>query len=119
MNTSASGRILGNIRQGQIIRIVLLIFIIASIIANGVQGYFIWRQAKAYRELSAVINSKSNCDKCPEQVQTTPEPTPTPTATATKSRGSAPESNASQDAGTTDTVATPEAVIPPPPPPAD
>lgn len=110
MNTSTGD-------HSKIIKIVLLILFIFSIIANGIQGYFILKQAKAYRDLKAIINSKSNCEKCPEQIESTPEPTPTPTTT-TKSRGSGSGSDSDSNVSE-DTIATPEPVIPPPPPPAD
>lgn len=120
MNTPTSDHFLSNISRNKVAKIGLLILIIVLIVANAVQGYFLWKQVKAYRGLEAIINSKSNCDKCPEQIQSTPEPTPTPTptTTTTKSRGSGSDS-APEDTVPEDTVATPETVIEPPRPPSD
>ena len=111
MNTSTNGNVLSNISRSKVAKIVLLILFILSIIANGVQGYFLWQQTKINRGLQPIINAKSNCDKCPEQVEATPEPTPE--TTPTKSRGG------SDSTTPADTVATPETVIEPPRPPAD
>lgn len=97
--------------HSRVIKVVVLILLVVSIIANGIQGYFLWQQIKTSRGLEAIINAKSNCDKCPEQVEATPEPTPE--ATPTKSRGGS-DSNTPAD-----TVATPDGVIEPPRPPAD
>lgn len=114
MNTSVENRALNSVTKNKVLKIILILVFTLVIITNGVQGYFIWKQVKAYHILEGIINSKSNCDKCSVQVESPTEPTPTPTTTTSKSRSSGSGSDASQD-----TVATPESVIPPPPPPAD
>ncbi len=113
MNTLSGDHVLGNIRHSKVSKI-LLILIIISIIANGVQGYFIWKQIKDYKGLEEIINNKSNCEECLELPEPTPEATPAPTRTKSGSSGSDSDTEAPQDP-----VATPETVIEPPRPPAD
>lgn len=120
MNTSGENRALDGLTKNKVLKVILIVVFVLAVFANGVQGYFLWKYVKAYRNLEAIINSKSNCDKCPAQIEATPEPepTPTPTTTTTKSRSTDSDTSSQPDTSE-DTVATPEPVIPPPPPPAD
>lgn len=101
MNAPMENRGLNRFAKNKILVIVLIAIFALSVIANGVQGYFMWKKIKAYRNLEEIIKNKSNCDKCPV-AEPTPTPTPAPT-TKSKSSGSSGQ----------------ETVIPPPPPPSD
>lgn len=108
---------INNLGHKRVVKIILLILFILSLIANGVQGYYFHKKSQAYRELKAIVDSKSNCEKVVAPVETPPETAPT-TTTPTRYRGTtnSSDSSDSSDSSSTDTQ---ETVIPPPPPPAD
>ena len=108
----------------KVVTIILIVIFILSIVANGVQGYFMYKKTKAYRVLEAVVENKSNCEVIPAAVETPAEPAPT-TNTPTKRKSSTPSTDEGTDSDTSPIInpspdtSTPEVVIPPPPPPSD
>lgn len=129
MNAPMENRGLNNITKNKVFRIVLIVVLVLLIIANGIQGYFMAKKAKAYRVLEAIVENKSNCPAIPVQVEAPAESAPTTTAPTTKRKSSTPSTNTSTDVSpsttpSTDTstspdTSTPEVVIPPPPPPSN
>jgi flagellar basal body-associated protein FliL len=128
MNMPMESRTINGDTKKKVLKIVIIAVFALAIIANGVQGYFLYKKTKACRVLDSIIQNKSNCDKCPEPAQvetpaTTTEPTTTtPTTTTPKSKSKPKSSTPSSDSGSgssSGSGTTPEPVIPPPPPPSD
>ena len=126
MNTSMENRTLNGITKNKVLKIILIAVFALSIIANGVQGYFIYKKIKAYRAQEAIIKNKSNCEKCPAPAKVeTPTTTGSTTPSSTRRRNSSSSEESTPEATETpsssppaDTPA-PEPVIPPPPAPSD
>lgn len=122
MNTHIENQFLDNLIHSRTIKIIILILfvlLILSIIANGVQGYYLYKKAKGYRELKSIIDTKSNCEKCPAMVETPAETTPTTTTPKYRSRGTTDTTESSDTPASSGSTDTQETVIPPPPPPSD
>jgi flagellar basal body-associated protein FliL len=127
MNTPMENRTFQSDKKKKILKIAIIVVLAFAIIANGIQGYLMYKKTKAYRVLDSIIQNKSNCDKCPEPAQaetpvTTEPTTTTPTTTTPKSKSKPKSSTPSTDtsSGSSSGSGTiPETVIPPPPPPSD
>jgi hypothetical protein len=122
MNTPTDRHFLENISHSRATKVILLIIFILAILGNGFQGFFLYKKAKAYREIKAVVDSKSNCEKC--STTTAPaetDATPTTTTPSSRSRSTGGSTSSDESSGTSESSgsSSQETVIPPPPPPSN